>query len=96
MAISVEEFTRKIQSSDRREQLEAERDWIINELNVHRCQTCTGSRLRTGDQAALLLRLDSVLEKLAAIPDPSAEQSPLAAIRSRRDNVIQMRPESAS
>lgn len=94
MIISEEEFREKVRGDDRRGQLEAVRDWLINELTVHRCDTCSASRLRTGDQAALVLRLTTILEELAALPNPSAEQSPLEEIRNRRNNVVEFRKPS--
>lgn len=64
----------------RREQLEAIRDYIANELEVHRCNTCTASKLRTGDQASLILRLQTVLAEIDALGDDK-KVNRLASIR---------------
>lgn len=87
------EFREAIESGDLRIQLLAIRDAIAQELSVSRCHTCAASRLRTGDQAALYLRLAATLTELAAIPEPSKEITGLAAIRADRpDNVFEIRP----
>ena len=52
----------------KRQGLEAMRDYIAHQLEANLCNTCLNSRLRTGDQASLLLRLSKVLEELEAIP----------------------------
>lgn len=53
---------------DRRTQLEAIRDYIAHELEGNLCNTCANSRLRTGDQASLILRLQTVLSEIDALP----------------------------
>lgn len=53
---------------DRHEQLEAIRDYIARELEANLCSSCRNSRLRTGDQAALILRLQTVLAELDGLP----------------------------
>jgi hypothetical protein len=53
---------------DRREQLEAIRDYIAGQLEGHLCNTCLNSRLRTGDQASLILRLQTVLSEIDGLP----------------------------
>lgn len=53
---------------DRRAQLEAIRDYIAHELEGNLCNTCKNSRLRTGDQASLILRLQTVLAELDSLP----------------------------
>lgn len=68
---------------DRREQLEAIRDYIAHELEANLCSTCLNSRLRTGDQASLILRLQTVLAELDALPNSKGEVSSLDSIRLR-------------
>ena len=58
----------KAVKGDRRTQLEAIRDYIAHQLEGELCKTCLMSRLRTGDQAALILRLQQVLAELGALP----------------------------
>lgn len=65
----------------RREQLEAIRDHIAHELEANLCTTCKNSRLRTGDQASLILRLQTVLQELDALPGEE-EENRLDNIRS--------------
>ncbi len=69
---------------DRRGALEAMRDYIAHELEANLCQTCLNSRLRTGDQASLLLRLDQVLKELDVMPVNDGRVSDLNSIRNRR------------
>lgn len=66
---------------DRREQLEAIRDHIAHELEANLCSTCKNSRLRTGDQASLILRLQTVLAEIDALPSED-EENRLDNIRS--------------
>lgn len=53
---------------DRRTQLEGVRDYIVHELEGNLCNTCRNSKLRTGDQASLILRLQTVLDEIEALP----------------------------
>lgn len=82
-AVSVE-YERKHLSEavkgDRRMQLEGVRDYIVNELEGNLCNTCRNSKLRTGDQASLILRLQTVLEEIANLPKDEGN-SRLAAVR---------------
>lgn len=64
----------------RREQLEGVRDYIVNELEGNLCNTCRNSKLRTGDQASLILRLQTVLDEIAALPKEEGT-SRLASVR---------------
>lgn len=66
---------------DRRTQLEAIRDYIAHELEGNLCNTCANSRLRTGDQASLILRLQTVLGEIDSLPK-GEEVNRLANIRS--------------
>lgn len=52
----------------RGEQLAAIRDYIAQQLEGHLCNTCLNSRLRTGDQASLILRLQTVLAEIEGLP----------------------------
>jgi hypothetical protein len=81
-----------LRSDDPRTQLMAVRDYLINELTVNRCQTCTSSKLRTGDTAALVLRLTTTLKEIAELPNPNAELDPVEEIQQRRNNVTPIRP----
>jgi hypothetical protein len=65
---------------DRRTQLEGIRDYITHELEGNLCNTCKNSKLRTGDQASLILRLQTVLEEIANLPKEEGT-SRLAAVR---------------
>ncbi len=69
-----------VKNEDRRVQLEAIRDYIARELEANLCNTCRNSRLRTGDQASLILRLQNVLAEIEALPSGD-EESPLGRIR---------------
>lgn len=60
-------------NSTYREKLEALRDYVAHELEGNRCKTCAMSQLRTGDTAALVLRLRSILEDIEGLPDPNEE-----------------------
>lgn len=65
----------------RREQLEAIRDYIAGQLEGHMCATCQASKLRTGDQASLILRLQTVLAEIDALVDEK-KVNRLASVRS--------------
>lgn len=80
MTFPREELQRAVKGT-RREQLEAIRDYIAHELEANLCSTCRNSRLRTGDQASLILRLQSVLSELDSLGDKN-EVNRLAAVRS--------------
>ena len=79
-------FSEEIKSGDQRRALVALRDLLANELEVHRCDRCTALQLRTGDTAALALRLQKVLEDIQALPPENAEGkvTRLESIRGRR------------
>lgn len=78
---------------DRLEQLEAIRDYIARELEANLCAQCTNSRLRTGDQAALILRLQSVLAEIDGLPKQKGTVSRLDRARLQ---VVGRTPESAT
>lgn len=69
-----------VRAPDRRTQLEGIRDYIVHELEANLCNTCKNSKLRTGDQASLVLRLQTVLEEIANLPKEEG-RSRLAAVR---------------
>jgi hypothetical protein len=75
-----------VKSKDRRVALEAIRDYVAHELEANLCKTCAASRLRTGDQAALVLRLTKVLEEIAELPVNDGQISRVDEIRQRRDS----------
>jgi hypothetical protein len=56
-----------------REKLESLRDYVAHELEANRCKTCFNSQLRTGDTAALVLRLRAILEDIEGLADPNEE-----------------------
>lgn len=60
----------EIQSEDRRRALVALRDYLVHELSGHRCSRCEMSQLKTGDTAALVLRLQKILDDIESIPKP--------------------------
>lgn len=80
-ALSLEEA---IKTGDRRVQLLAIRDYLTHELEVNRCNTCMASKLRTGDTAALVLRLMKVLEEIDELPRKDGKVTELDALRARR------------
>ncbi len=75
----------ELKSGDLRRQLTAMRDYLVHELSVHRCKQCEASRLKTGDTAALVLRLQKVIEDLSKIPDETKDQSEAEAVLSQRE-----------
>lgn len=75
-----------VKSGDRRLSLVALRDYLAHELQVHRCNTCQAFQLRTGDTAALVLRLQKVMEELESIPEADAEVTELDRLRQGRDS----------
>lgn len=70
---------------DRRAQLEAIRDYIARELDGNMCNKCLSSKLRTGDQASLILRLQAVLAEIEALP--------VEGEVNRLDNVLSLVPD---
>lgn len=60
-------------NSTYRQKLEALRDYVAHELEGNRCKTCAMSQLRTGDTAALVLRLRTILEDIEGLEDPNEE-----------------------
>ena len=68
------DLTAAIESGDRRRSLLGIRDHIVRELDGHRCDRCAMSQMKTGDQAALILRLEKVLAAIEEI-DANDRQS---------------------
>jgi hypothetical protein len=66
---------------DRRTQLEAIRDYLAHELEGNRCNTCRMSQLRTGDTAALVLRLSAILKEVDELPREDGTVSALDNLR---------------
>ena len=62
-----------IKSGDRRASLIAIRDFLAHELEGNRCNTCEMSKLRTGDTAALVLRLTTILDQIEELGAQSEE-----------------------
>lgn len=89
------DFIAAIESDDVRRQLVALRDLVAHELDVTRCDKCTALKLRTGDTAALVLRLQTIIREIEAMPEKE-EASRLDKIRAARGNVVELRPGSAS
>jgi hypothetical protein len=67
-----------------RESLIALRNYVAHELEGNRCKQCSMSQLRTGDTAALVLRLQKIIEDIEAIPDPNEEVDDLERLRKRK------------
>lgn len=70
-------------NSTYRQKLEGLRDYVSHELEANRCKTCFNSKLRTGDTAALVLRLRSLLEDIEGLADPNEEEDEFDAIVKR-------------
>ena len=81
-----EKLTEAVESGDQRRSLVAIRNYLANELEGNRCPKCKASQLRTGDTAALVLRLTKVIEELAALgPEAKGDNvSEIEKIRRRR------------
>lgn len=67
---SVEDVVKR---GDYRDSLIALRDYVAHELEGNRCNQCFMSKLRTGDTAALVLRLKTLLDDIQELGDPKAE-----------------------
>lgn len=73
-----------IETGDIRQSLVAIRDYVVQELEGHRCKACAMSQLKTGDTASLVLRLTTILADIEALPAEENDEDPLMAIRARR------------
>lgn len=83
-----------VASGDRLESLIAVRDYLAWELEGHRCKTCSMSQLRTGDTAALVLRLCKVMEEIDELQAERAktkQTSGLASLREGRGTVTDIK-----
>jgi len=85
------DLVEEVQSGDMRRALVAIRDYVVHELDGNRCSKCSMSQLKTGDTAALILRLQKILEEIANLPaektgedDGPEELTGLARIRALR------------
>ncbi|WIF20498.1 hypothetical protein SEA_JFLIX2_7 [Rhodococcus phage Jflix2] len=86
------DLVEEVKSGDMRRALTAIRDYVVHELDGNRCKQCEMSKLKTGDTAALVLRLQKILEEIAALPvekkpgedDEPEELTGLARIRALR------------
>jgi hypothetical protein len=67
-----------------RDKLIALRDYVAHELEANRCKTCFTSKLRTGDTAALVLRLKTLLDDIESIQDPNEEVDEFEQLISRQ------------
>jgi hypothetical protein len=72
-----------VKKGDYRESLIALRDYVAHELEGNRCKTCAMSKLKTGDTASLVLRLQKIIEDIQAIPDPNEEVDEFDALIAR-------------
>ncbi len=82
-------FTEVISEGDTRNSLLALRDYVAHELQGNRCKACQMSQLRTGDTAALVLRLQKIIEDIEKLRPPANSEgeagvTDLASIRNRR------------
>lgn len=82
------DLTVEVASGDIIRTLTALRDYVAHELQGNRCKTCEMSKLRTGDTAALVLRLQKLVEDLDTLT-PKDKKRPegvtsLDDIRARR------------
>jgi hypothetical protein len=79
-----------------RDKLIGLRDYVAHELEANRCKTCFNSQLRTGDTAALVLRLRAILEDIEGIPDPNVEGEvdDLEQLRKRKSSRAPASPDS--
>lgn len=75
-----------VKSGDRRASLIALRDYLAHELAGNRCRSCEISKLKTGDTAALVLRLQKVMEEIEAMPSADAEVTELDRLRQGRNS----------
>lgn len=62
-----------VKRGDYRESLMAMRDFVAHELEGNRCKNCYMTQMRTGELSALVLRLQKLIEDIAAIPDKDEE-----------------------
>lgn len=78
----------EVESGDVLRALIALRDYVAHELQGNRCHTCEMSKLRTGDTAALVLRLQKIIEDIDALKPadkPAKGVFSLDEIRNRRN-----------
>lgn len=89
-----EAIIEKLTSGDVEQELIGLRDYLIHELTVSRCTKCQASKLRTGDTAALVGKLQTALERIEEVrrdvrlqrEAEAGEVTGVAAIRRRRND----------
>lgn len=74
-----------LESSDPRIYLTGLRDYLIHELTGNRCKACDMSKLRTGDTAALVMRLQNVLAEINGLPSADGDMDEVEDILDRRN-----------
>lgn len=82
------QFMQDIKSNDHRRQLVAMRDLMAQELDGNRCRACQMLQMRSGEIAALVLRLQKVIEEIKTLPvleNGEPKKTGLELIRGRRD-----------
>lgn len=84
--VQVNSLEDAVKNGNRRTQLLAIQDFLVHELEVNRCNTCMASKLRTGDTAALVLRLMAVMTEIEALPREDGQVSELDALRAKRSS----------
>lgn len=82
--LRMNELEDAVASGDPKRSLIAIRDYLAHELSGHRCKSCMMSQLRTGDTAALVLRLTTVIRDIQEFGDEDPDQDPILSIRGRR------------
>lgn len=86
------DLVKEVESGDTLRSLVALRDYVAHELQGNRCPTCEMSKLRTGDTAALVLRLQHIINEIAILNPKKPENMEgvlsLDDIRKRRDKIV--------
>lgn len=81
-----EKFEDEIESGDYRRSLIAMRDLVAHELSGKRCKSCEMLQMRSGETAALVLRLQKIIEDIDKLPNENGEVSKLDELRAKREN----------
>jgi hypothetical protein len=66
---------------DRRQQLEAYRDYIAAQLESKTCKSCDSSQLRYGEQTSLIKLLKDITAEIDAMNSAASKTSRLSGIR---------------
>ncbi|GHG09763.1 hypothetical protein [Streptomyces hydrogenans] len=72
-----------VKRGDYLESLVAMRDFVAHELEGNRCKTCHMAQMRTGEVSALVLRLQKLIEDIAAASKPDGEADAFDLLISR-------------